>query len=59
MFLSVFAGSIAIYAVADFAKVTILKDYAVSLQAIMDVGLVSAAAYAFVSAAFYHYQEDV
>ncbi|MDW7774973.1 MAG: hypothetical protein SCH39_01385 [Methanosarcinales archaeon] len=52
MFLSAFTGSIAVYAVANFAKVTFLKDYAVPLQAIMDVGLVSAAVYAFVSAIF-------
>lgn len=52
MFLSAFTGSIAVYAVADFAKVTILKDFAVPLQAIMDVGLISAAVYAFVSAIF-------
>jgi hypothetical protein len=52
MFLSAFTGSIAVYAVADFAQVTILIDYAAPLQAIMDVGLVSAAVYAFVSAIF-------
>ncbi|MCL7415060.1 MAG: hypothetical protein M8349_03220 [ANME-2 cluster archaeon] len=55
MFLSAFTGSIAIYAVANFAKVTFLSNYIAilpPLKAIMDVALVSAAVYAFVASIF-------
>ncbi len=52
MFLSAFTGSIAVYAVADFASITFLNEYAAPLQAIMDVGLISAAVYAFVASIF-------
>lgn len=52
MFLSAFTGSIAVYAVADFAKITFLSDYVEPLQAIMNVALISAAVYAFVASIF-------
>lgn len=52
MFLSAFTGTIAVYAVANFAKVTFLSNYAVLLQSIQDVAMVGAAVYAFVAAIF-------
>lgn len=52
MFLSAFTGTIAVYAAISFAKTTFLTAYAVPLQSIQDVAMVSAAIYAFVSAIF-------